>query len=103
MLERKEDDAWLWSRFCGAVWDSLGKGAARDIISFQSVCERLWVPFVQPVRDQLFGTRDFSKLMIRNRTLFQNETALVQGNVSVTPVETRKKGMITDKYTQPSL
>ncbi|MCJ1387168.1 hypothetical protein MMC18_000008 [Xylographa bjoerkii] len=76
ILKRQEDDAWLWSRFCGAIWDSLGKGAARDIVSFRNVCQRLWVNFVQPIRDGLSGTREFSKLLVRNRSLFQAENAL---------------------------
>ena len=77
-LEIEEDDAWLWSRFCGAVWDSLGKGAARDVVTFRIVCERLWTPFVTPIRDRSYGTRDFSKLMVKNRALFQSEAALLQ-------------------------
>ncbi|MCJ1244277.1 hypothetical protein MMC30_001475 [Trapelia coarctata] len=90
-LERQEDDAWLWSRFCGAVWESLGKGAARDIMSFASACGRLWEPFVQPIRDGLYGTRDFSKLIVRNRALFQGETALVERLVPVATADAPKK------------
>lgn len=74
--ERFEDNAWLWSRFCGAVWDSLGKGAARDIVAFKNVCERLWTPFVTPIRRKEYGCRDFSRLMVRNRAIFQSEVAL---------------------------
>ena len=86
-IEREEDDVWLWSRFCGAIWDSLGKGAARDIVTFRSTCERLWVPFVQPVRDGIVGTRDFSKSMVRNRGLFQAETALIENDVPIALIE----------------
>jgi origin recognition complex subunit 5 len=91
ILERQEDDQWLWSRFCGAVWESLGKGAARNILSFASACERLWEPFVLPVRDGLYGTRDFSKLIVRNRALFQGETALIERLVPLAPADTTKK------------
>ena len=80
--ETNEDDVWLWSRFCGAVWDSLGKSAARDIVSFRRTCEKLWTPFVKPIRDNILGTRDFSKLMVRNRGLFQGEAALIETVVS---------------------
>ena len=92
ILERQEDDAWLWSRFCGAVWDSLGKGAARDIVRLRIVCQRLWVPFVQPIRDGLSGTREFSKLLVRNRSLFQAESTLNERIVSLasTPTTTKK-------------
>ena len=93
-LERQEDDAWLWSRFCGAVWDSLGKGAARDIISFRNVCQKLWIPFVQPIRDGHSGTREFSKLLVRNRSLFQSESALNDRIVPTPPTAgTTKKAI----------
>ena len=87
----EEDDAWLWSRFCGAVWDSLGKGAARDVVTFRIVCERLWTPFVMPIRDRSYGTRDFSKLMVKNRALFQSEAALIENIVPLPILETRTR------------
>jgi len=74
---RNEDNAWLWGRFCAAVWDSLAKGAARDIISFRSLAERLWKPFVAPILDGTYGTRDFSRLMVAKRALFQGEKQLI--------------------------
>ncbi|PSK51631.1 hypothetical protein B9Z65_2898 [Elsinoe australis] len=74
--EAQEDNVWLWSRFCQAVWDSLAKGAANDIVSFQTLCTRLWRPFVQPVVDGTFGTRDFSRLVVAQRKLLQEETCL---------------------------
>ena len=88
--ESNEDDVWLWSRFCGAVWDSLGKGAARNIVGFRRTCERLWAPFVQPIRDGKFGTRDFSKLMVRNRGLFQAEGALIEGIIPTCFTENKR-------------
>ena len=89
-LETDEDDIWLWSRFCGAVWDSLGKSAARDIVSFRRTCEKLWTPFVKPIRDNILGTRDFSKLMVRNRGLFQGEAALIETIVSTNAFDVMK-------------
>lgn len=83
-LQSPTDCAWLWSRFCGAVWDSIGQGAARDIISFRDVCERLWNPFVQPVVDGNYGVRDFMKLMVKNRGLFQGEAALIESIIPAT-------------------
>lgn len=76
-----EDSSWLWSRFTGAVWDSLAKAVGRDIVSFRELCERLWQPFVQPIVDGQYGTRDFAKLMVKNRALFQGESALVESVV----------------------
>lgn len=70
------DSIWLWTRFTTAVYDSLGQSAARDIPTFRSACHRLWRPFVQLIVEDQYGAREFSKLMIKNRHLFQSETAL---------------------------
>lgn len=70
------DESLLWPRFCAAVWDSLAKNAARDLVSFRTLAEKLWSPFVQPVRDGCLSARDFSKLMVANRVLFQSDESL---------------------------
>lgn len=97
----EDDSAWLWSRFCAAVWDSLAKGAARDISSFKSVCRRLWRPFVQPVQDGTYGTRDFSKLLVRHRTLFQSENVLLESIVPLTAPETKTSGLKREYLVDP--
>lgn len=74
--EHMEDRRWLWQRYCEVVWDSVGKGAARDLVTFRSVCYKLWRPFVQPIVDGQIGTRDFSRLVVTKRSLFQNEDIL---------------------------
>jgi origin recognition complex subunit 5 len=74
--EAAEDNDWLWSRYIAVVWDSIGKGASRDLKSFTAVCHKLWRPFVQPIVDGTFGTRDFSKLLVSRRTIFQGEDFL---------------------------
>lgn len=76
-VARQEDNAWLWGRFCAAVWDSLAKGAARDILSFRSLADKLWRPFVASIVDGTYGTRDFSRLMVAKRALFQGEEQLI--------------------------
>ena len=86
----EEDSAWLWSRFCAAVWDSLAKGAARDLLSFESVCRQLWKPFVRPIQDGTYGTRDFSRLMVRNRALFQSEDVMLESIVPLVSAEAKK-------------
>ncbi|KAF1923733.1 uncharacterized protein M421DRAFT_425437 [Didymella exigua CBS 183.55] len=72
-----EDDVWLWSRFLGAVYDSLSKHTGRDLVSFHSTALRLWSKFVEPVVKGEFGTRDFSRLMVNRRHLFQGEEAVL--------------------------
>ena len=86
-----EDLSWLWSRFCGAAWDALAKGTAKDVVSFRAICERLWQAFVRPIVDGAYGIREFSKLMIRNRGLFQGEDHLTD-SIAISPVaETKVK------------
>ncbi|KAI9836193.1 MAG: hypothetical protein M1819_001530 [Sarea resinae] len=88
--EAAEDSAWVWTRFCGVVWDSLAKGAARDIVSFRAVADKLWQPFVAPIVDETYGTRDFSKLLVAKRGLFQGEGVLIN---SVVPKESVGEGI----------
>ena len=76
------DSAWLWTRFVTACYDSLGAAAARDLPSFRRLCQTLWPAFVAPILDKGeapgdYWPREFSKLIVKNRPLFQNETALV--------------------------
>lgn len=77
-----EDKGWLWPRFCAAVWDSLAQNAARDLVSFRDVCHKLWRPFVAPIIKGDFGTRDFSRLLVAQRRLFQDESVLLESIIS---------------------
>lgn len=70
------DDIWLWTRFCEAVWDSQAKFAGRDIVSFEAITRKLWQPFVTPIINGIYGPRDFSKLIVARRMLFQSEDML---------------------------
>lgn len=74
--EEAEDRRWLWPRYCTAVYDTLGKAAARDLKSLRDVCNKLWRPFVQPIVDGSFGTRDFTKLLVSRKAIFQQEHVL---------------------------
>lgn len=72
-----EDDEWLWGRFIATVYDSLSKHTGRDLVSFQLAATRLWRPFVEPIINGAFGTRDFSRLMVNRRALFQIEDSVL--------------------------
>ncbi|CAD6588702.1 MAG: hypothetical protein ASARMPREDX12_003415 [Alectoria sarmentosa] len=72
-----DDSEWLWARFTAAVWDSLGQPAARSVPKIRDVCARLWPPFIKPIVDGHYGAREFSKLLVKNRSLFQSEDALI--------------------------
>lgn len=76
-----------WSRYCSAVWDSLSKHAGRDLLSFRSVCLRLWPRFIKPILDGTLNPTPFTKLLIANRSLFQNDAALVHSIVVDPPTD----------------
>ena len=63
----------------GAVWDALGKAAARDLVGMRRLCARLWPAFVAPVRAGELGAREFARLMVKARGLFQDEGCLADG------------------------
>ncbi len=77
-----EDKPWLWPRYCAAIWDSLAQNAARDLVSFRALCIKLWRPFVAPILAGDFGTRDFSRLLVAQRRLFQDETVLLDSIIA---------------------
>ncbi|KAI4128452.1 MAG: hypothetical protein LQ338_002725 [Usnochroma carphineum] len=71
------DVEYLWPRFITAVHDSLAQPAASNSLPlFRTLCSRLWHPFIAPVLNGQYAPREFSKLMVRNRYLFQSEDAL---------------------------
>lgn len=43
---------------------------------------RLWKPFVEPILNGTFGTRDFSRLMVNRRHLFQLEDSVLDRIIS---------------------
>ena len=49
---------------------------------------------MQPIVDGTYGTRDFSKLMVLKRPLFQTEKWLVQGVVEGTEEDVAPKRML---------
>ena len=79
----EEDKAWLWPRFCAAVWDTLAQNTARDLGAFRDACYKLWPQFVRPIVAGDFGTRDFSRLLVAQRKLFQEESMLLNSILSI--------------------
>lgn len=76
-----------WIRFCTSVWDSLAKHSGRDFVSLRSVCLRLWPRFVRPILDGSLDPIPFSRVMVANRSLFQNENVLIHSLISNTSSE----------------
>lgn len=96
-----EDNAWVWTRFLGVVWDSQAKSAARDVASFRALADKLWDPFVAPIRDGTFGTRDFSRLLVHRRAILQGESALVDRVVPKEADEGRAKARGKSEIPKP--
>ncbi|KAH7355922.1 origin recognition complex subunit 5 C-terminus-domain-containing protein [Pyrenochaeta sp. MPI-SDFR-AT-0127] len=94
-----EDDEWLWGRFTTAVFESMSKHTGRDLVSFRSCAMRLWRPFVEPVVSGQFGTRDFSRLMVNRRHLFQLEDSVLDRIINPPSVE---NGISTNGVMEPA-
>lgn len=79
--EYTEDDAkeelYVWEKFCGTVWDSLAKGAARNIIQFREAVDKMWLQFVQPIAKGEYGTRNYSSLYLLQKDMFRRETNVI--------------------------
>lgn len=97
----EEDKNWLWPRFCAAVWDALGQNVARDFVSYRDVCHKLWRPFVSPIVKGDFGTRDFSRLLVNQRRLFQDESVLLES--ILTPQPPPKTNSLSNAMQQPKV
>jgi len=71
-----EETSELWTRFSGAVHDSVTKIAARTLPSLKHACAALWPRFTAPILAGTHGPRDFSKLFVAARVYFQDEQLL---------------------------
>jgi origin recognition complex subunit 5 len=87
----------IYPSFVSTVYDSLVGPTAGTIPSFRHVCEKLWPRFVAPIicneKPPGLDKRsewDFSRLLVRNRALFQQEgeAVLVHHIVSDDPSST---------------
>ncbi|KAL7271426.1 hypothetical protein RUND412_005822 [Rhizina undulata] len=83
-----EEELWVWQKFCGTVWDSLAKGAARNIDQFRTAVDKMWLPFVQPIASGEYGTRNYSSLYLLHKDMFRRETNVID---SVLPLTVTKR------------
>ncbi|KAL9024395.1 MAG: hypothetical protein Q9196_006549 [Gyalolechia fulgens] len=77
----------LYPRFATAVHDSLAQPASNTLPSLHRLLTRLWPPFIAPILSNQYSPREFSKLMVRNRYLFQSEDALKENIVRPPPTQ----------------
>ncbi|KAL8685867.1 MAG: hypothetical protein Q9224_005638, partial [Gallowayella concinna] len=93
---------YLWPRFAAAVYDSLAQSASNSLPSLRTLCTRLWTPFISPIFLNHYSPREFSKLMVRNRHLFQSEDALKHSIVPNLQPKPNSLTISTSAQPQPS-
>ncbi|KAF3941222.1 hypothetical protein ABW19_dt0205768 [Dactylella cylindrospora] len=83
--EMEEEDRWLWAQCCSAIWDTMGKYAARNINSLRDVMDELWPSLIKPITDNEYGIRDFPKLFnrLKNEKLRNNEESFIISSVTM--------------------
>ncbi|KAI1004331.1 hypothetical protein K3495_g3881 [Podosphaera aphanis] len=87
-LSTLEETTQTWNYFTNAIYDSLSMHSGRDFVSFQALCLRVWPLFVRPILSGELCPTPFSRLMVANRSLFQNESILIHSMIS-TQIEPR--------------
>ncbi|KAF3912950.1 hypothetical protein ABW21_db0202856 [Orbilia brochopaga] len=81
--EMQEEDNWLWGQSCSAIWDIMGRHAARNVTSMTDVMHQLWPLLIQPINDKEYGIRDFPKLLnrLKNDNLRNNEEMFMYARI----------------------
>ncbi|CUS09996.1 unnamed protein product [Tuber aestivum] len=75
--EDAKEELYVWQKFCGTVWDSLAKGTARGVVQFRAIVDDMWEPFVKPIAEGKYGTRNYSSLYLLHKDMFRRETDVV--------------------------
>lgn len=88
--EDAKEELYVWQKFCGTVWDSLAKGTARGIVQFRAIVDEMWEPFVKPIAEGKYGTRNYSSLYLLHKEMFRQETNVID---VVVPVGTGEKAV----------
>ncbi|PUU74591.1 origin recognition complex subunit 5 C-terminus-domain-containing protein [Tuber borchii] len=88
--EDAKEELYVWQKFCGTVWDSLAKGTARGIVQFRAIVDEMWEPFVKPIAEGKYGTRNYSSLYLLHKEMFRQETNVID---VVVPVVTGEKAV----------
>ncbi|PMD38737.1 hypothetical protein L207DRAFT_513228 [Hyaloscypha variabilis F] len=81
----EKDTRETYTRFLSAVYDSLSKHSGRDLLSFRHVASQLWPRFIRPILSGELSPTPFSRLLLANRSLFQDDSVLVSSIISTPP------------------
>ncbi|APA13565.1 hypothetical protein sscle_11g083350 [Sclerotinia sclerotiorum 1980 UF-70] len=79
----------IWERLIPTIYDSLSKHSGRDLLSFRTICLQLWPTFIQPILNGTYTSNEFSRLLIANRALLQNDTLLTPSVLAPTTSSTK--------------
>ncbi|EMR67256.1 putative origin recognition complex subunit orc5 protein [Eutypa lata UCREL1] len=75
-----QETADLWARFAAAVHDALIRTAGpRTLPALLNACRALWPRFTAPVAAGTHRAREFGRLLVAARVLFQDESVLQAG------------------------
>ena len=75
-----QETADLWARFAGATHDALIQGGGGGgLAALRRACDALWPRFTAPVAAGTYRAREFTRLLVAARVLFQDESVLVPG------------------------
>lgn len=79
--DRAKKELVVWQKFCATVWDSLARGAARDVVRFRAAVEANWPAFVQPLARGDFGLANYASLYLHHKDMFRRETSVTDSVV----------------------
>lgn len=96
--EEATEELWVWRKFCGTVWDSMAKGAARNIVQFRDLVNKMWLPFVQPIVKGEYGTRNYSSLYLYHKDMFRSENNLIDSVILL--ANTTRTTVARSKYSR---
>ncbi|KAI5852322.1 origin recognition complex subunit 5 C-terminus-domain-containing protein [Tricharina praecox] len=97
--ELAKEELYVWQKFCATVWDSLAKGAARDIVRFRNAVEKNWSTFVQPIARGEYGTRNYSSLYLYHKDMFRQETSVL--DTVIPPAVNERSTMVVKSHDLP--
>ncbi len=95
-----QETADLWARFAAAVHDALVRTAGpRTLPALRRACAALWPRFTAPVAAGTHRAREFGRLLVAARLLFQDEAVLQPGILMLSSSTTANRPLTTTTTT----
>ncbi|KAF3902013.1 hypothetical protein AA313_de0203270 [Arthrobotrys entomopaga] len=95
----ENEDRWLWTQCCSAIWDIMGKYAARNVNILKDVVDELWPSLVHPIIENEYGIRDFPKLFnrLKNEELRQSEEIYLASRIVTSKPPSHGESEVSNK------